>query len=143
MMDLAERGLGLPARSRRRSALAKLSAMMAVAVTEPADSEPNPPTRRKMTPSHITAWRNRFGADTVGRLPKVVSSRQAINRALPNRLRAAGGHFLKKAVQLDHHCGVVLAVCCQLPSKAGPLLGRQFLRPAKRLLQERRGDLPV
>lgn len=34
---------------------------------EPAEREPNPPTRRKMTPSHITAWRNRLAFDTVGR----------------------------------------------------------------------------
>jgi hypothetical protein len=40
--------------------------MMLVAVTEPADSEPNPPMRRKMTPSHITALRNRLAFDTVG-----------------------------------------------------------------------------
>jgi len=66
MSDLAERGLGLPDRSSRRSALAKLSAMMLVAVTEPAEREPNPPTRRKMTPSHITALRNRLAFDTVG-----------------------------------------------------------------------------
>lgn len=66
MNDFAERGLGLPDSSRRSSALAKLSAMMVVAVTEPADNEPNPPTRRKMTPSHITAWRNRLVVDTVG-----------------------------------------------------------------------------
>lgn len=66
MNDLAERGLGLPARSRRRSALAKLSAMTVVAVTDPADREPNPPTRSKMTPSHITALRIRLPVDTVG-----------------------------------------------------------------------------
>ena len=56
--------MGFPARSRRRSALAKLSAMMVVAVTEPADSEPNPPTRSKMTPSHMMAWRIRLGLAT-------------------------------------------------------------------------------
>ena len=67
MNDLAERGFGFPDRSRRRSALAKLSAMIEVAVTEPAESEPNPPTRSKMTPSHITALRNRLAFDTVGR----------------------------------------------------------------------------
>jgi len=67
MNDLAERGLGLPDRSRSRSALAKLSAMTLVAVTEPADSEPKPPTRRKMTPSHMMAFRNRSEFDTVER----------------------------------------------------------------------------
>jgi len=67
MYDLAERGLGLPDRSRSRSALAKLSAMMLVAVSEPADREPKPPTRRKMTPSHMMAFRNRLAFDTVGR----------------------------------------------------------------------------
>lgn len=66
MYDLAERGLGLPDRSRRSSALAKLSAMMLVAVTDPAESEPKPPTRRKITPSHMMAFRNRSALDTVG-----------------------------------------------------------------------------
>jgi hypothetical protein len=40
--------------------------MTVVAVTDPADMEPNPPTRRKMTPSHITALRIRLAVDTVG-----------------------------------------------------------------------------
>jgi hypothetical protein len=40
--------------------------MTVVAVTDPADREPNPPTRSKMTPSHITALRIRLAVDTVG-----------------------------------------------------------------------------
>jgi hypothetical protein len=40
--------------------------MTVVAVTDPADREPNPPTRSKMTPSHITALRIRLAFDTVG-----------------------------------------------------------------------------
>jgi hypothetical protein len=40
--------------------------MMLVAVTDPAESEPKPPTRRKITPSHMMAFRNRSALDTVG-----------------------------------------------------------------------------
>lgn len=98
MNNLAERGFGFPDRSRRRSALAKLSAMMLVAVTEPADSEPKPPTRRKMTPSHMTAFRNRLAFDTVRR-----DYRKCIRLGNQEGTRSAFGERSGEVVDVGPH----------------------------------------